>query len=451
MKKLSIRAQLTFWYITLLMIFLSVGVIGSYNAMYNITLNQQQEAMQKGSGFFANAIAEADDIALFFQNETDKKLPEELYFLFFDQNDHPTYGKSRNWMESLPPKLEEFQIFEHNEEHWATYDIPVYKSGEYIGWLRTAVNSTNAQNVLLEMREKGLLAIIPSLILCALGGFFITRWALKPIQKVANTAKEIGAGNFSKRIELKVAKDEIGQLLTEFNHMADNLENVIAREKQFSADASHEIRTPISVIITNAEYALQSNDLKTSQESLVVIIEKCQQMRSMLSQLMMLARENEQAAAMELEPLEINNIIHDIRDERQNRADEKKIQIQLDLENTIMIEADLMLFSRMITNLLDNAIQYGKIEGKILIKTQQDLQKKHAIIEISDDGIGIPQSALPAIFDRFYRVDQSRSDSGSGLGLSFVDFIVKLHKGSISVTSDLDKGTTFIIRLPLAG
>lgn len=151
-----------------------------------------------------------------------------------------------------------------------------------------------------------------------------------------------------------------------------------------------------------------------------------------------------------MERLDISSIISDIADERSPKAEEKNISIHVSSENNIMVNVDLMLLSRMITNLIDNAVQYGNYGGYINIDIYKDLETKSAVILVADNGIGIAESDLPFIFDRFYQADKSRSQSGSGLGLSFVDFIVKLHKGSVTVDSHLGQGTCFKIQLPLA-
>lgn len=449
MKKISIRTRITLWYTALLMIFLAIGVAGSYNAMYDILLEQHRNGMQKGAHNLARMIAKADDPEQFATFEK-RAPPKDVYFVFFNDQNQVKAGQYENWMLDLPKELTEIRTIEHEGLYWFVYDYPVYKNSNEIGWIRTTIDTTATFQALQAMREQGIIFIIPCLLLAALGGFLITRWGLKPIKNIAKAAKEIGAGDLSKRIELDAAKDEIGELLTEFNHMADNLQNVIEREKQFSSDASHEIRTPIAVIITNAEYAIESQNLTTCSQTLALIINKSRQMQQMLSQLMTLARGHEQAQVMELEQLDISNVITDITEERLPKAEEKNITIHVESENEIIVNADLMLLSRMITNLIDNAVQYGRKGGYINIDIYKDKEAKNAVILVVDDGIGIAQNDLPFIFDRFYRVDKSRTQSGSGLGLSFVDFIVKLHKGRITVDSHLGKGTCFKIELPLA-
>lgn len=180
----------------------------------------------------------------------------------------------------------------------------------------------------------------------------------------------------NKRIQQNTAKDELGELLNEFNHMADNLKNVIKREQQFSSDASHEIRTPLAVIITNVEYAIQSQNLETCIQTLELVMNKSQQMQLMLSQLLTLARGHDQSQAMELEPLDIGSIITDIVEERSIRAQEKQITVEVEAEQNVIVSIDLMLFTRMITNLLDNAVQYGHIGGHVTISARRNLIKK---------------------------------------------------------------------------
>lgn len=447
MKKISIRTRITLWYTVLLMIFLVLGVAGSYNAMYDILLEQHRNGMQKGSENLARLIAKSENPNTIFEK---RGPPKDIYFVFFDNENQPIAGKYESWMLELPQELNQINPIENEGENWFIYDNLVYRHGQTIGWTRTIIDTTATFQALQSMRELSIIFIFPCLLLAALGGFLITRWALKPIKNIAKAAKEIGAGDLSKRIELDAAKDEIGELLTEFNHMADNLQNVIEREKQFSSDASHEIRTPIAVIITNAEYAIESKNLAICTQTLELIINKSRHMQQMLSQLMILARGNEQAEAMELERLDISNIIADIAEERSPKAEEKNITIHVSSENNIIVNVDLMLLSRMITNLIDNAVQYGKQGGYINIDIYKDSDAKNAVILVVDNGIGIAESDLPFIFDRFYRADKSRSQLGAGLGLSFVDFIVKLHKGSVTVDSHLGEGTCFKIELPLA-
>lgn len=451
MKKISIRTRITFWYIAMLMIFLYLGVVGSYNAMHNILTEQHRDGMRKGSQMLAEIITKANGGGgLTAVENSDKLLPNDFYYIFFNNNNQIQNGRYEPWMANLPQKPAELSIVQHEGQYWASYDNLVYKNGEALGWTRSTLEMTSTFELLAEMRRRGIIGIIPSLLLSALGGFLITRWALKPIKKIAKTAKEIGAGNFNKRIRLETARDEVGELLIEFNHMADSLQQVIEREKQFSSDASHEIRTPIAVIITNAEYAIQSRDLDTCLQTLELIISKSRHMQQMLSQLLTLARGYEQVEAMELESLDIGNIVADIAEERFMRAQEKQITINTEAEKEVIVKADLMLFSRMITNLIDNAVQYGRCGGHVDISVYRDTDKNTAVILVVDDGIGIAKEQLSLIFNRFYRVDKSRSQAGSGLGLSFVDFIVKLHKGEITVDSHLGKGSCFKIELPLA-
>lgn len=450
MKKMSIRTRITLWYTVVLMIFLYFGVVGSYNATRHLLLQQNEEGMRKGAQMLAEKLiaSDAHNYANFF-TENEKAIPKDLNFIFFNNENNIVYGQYESWMTKLPQQIDQIRMVEHNDQNWASFDSEIYKNGQKIGVTRALINVTPTFLLLEEMQQRGIIAIIPSLLLSALGGFFITRWALKPIKNIAKIAKEIGNGNLNKRIQQNTAKDELGELLNEFNHMADNLQNVIEREQQFSSDASHEIRTPLAVIITNVEYAIQSQNLETCIQTLELVMNKSQQMQLMLSQLLTLARGHDQSQAMELEPLDIGSIITDIVEERSIRAQEKQITVEVEAEQNVIVSIDLMLFTRMITNLLDNAVQYGHIGGHVTISAHRNLIKNQAVILVIDDGIGIASDQLPYIFNRFYRIDKSRSQIGSGLGLSFVDFIVKLLNGNISIDSHPGKGSCFKITLPL--
>ncbi len=276
-----------------------------------------------------------------------------------------------------------------------------------------------------------------------IGVAVIVRYSLRPVDNIAKAVKKLGGGKYDTRISNIYSKDAIGYLAKSFNEMADNVQSAFEREKQFTTDVSHELRTPLAVILTNAEYAEATNDIDTYKKTNAEIISKAHHMQQLITQLLGLARELEQSSMLELAKVDISTILKDIAIEYEDRANDKSISLSYDIEDSLCINADLMLFTRLIFNLLDNAIKYNVEDGTINISACK--QSDNVVIKISDTGIGISESDLPHIFERLYRADKSRTDASYGLGLSFVDMIVRLHKGKIDVVSEKDIGSTFIL------
>jgi signal transduction histidine kinase len=285
------------------------------------------------------------------------------------------------------------------------------------------------------------------MVLMVLGGLFIPGRALRPLKAIAGIAREIGAGDMAKRLILLGKKDEVGELEEAFNEMADNLAETFAREKKFTSDVSHELRTPLAVITANAENAEQSGTIEAYKQANALILQKSRQLQRMIAQLLIFARERDQAETMCVEEVDLRRILADIADEASEWALEKSIAVKTELPEGLLIQADQMLLTRLFLNLLDNAVKYGRGGGWVKIKAEKD--KRRVIVSVSDNGEGIAEADLPHIFKRFYRADKSRSSEGAGLGLSFAEMIVRLHHGNITARSTQGVGTSFVVELPV--
>ncbi len=286
-----------------------------------------------------------------------------------------------------------------------------------------------------------------AVIIAILGMTYITGKAIEPIHKVVDAANSFGSGDYSARVDDIKSMDEVGELAVKFNAMADNIERAFEREKQFTSDVSHELRTPLAVILTNAEYAEQANDIEVYRKTNKEIMKKSVQLQQLITQLLGLAREVEQTTMLETMPIDISSMLLNITDEYFERAEEKNLTFDTEVEKALIVNADLMLMTRLIVNLLDNAVKYNNDGGSVNIKAFK--KGSNAYIQVADTGIGIAESDLPHIFKRLYRVDKARSDGSSGLGLSFVEMIARLHNGRISVESVQGKGSTFTVELPI--
>jgi signal transduction histidine kinase len=230
------------------------------------------------------------------------------------------------------------------------------------------------------------------------------------------------------------------------------IEKAMEDQKRFIADASHELRTPLTALKTSMEVALRSNESSVKKARAIIEenLESVNDMEALTTNLLSLASYDQNGQRLKFEDLELTEIIRKSVEKIKPLAEKKKIRIDLDLKETV-VRGDQDSLERMMIVFLDNAVKYTEKKGKVEVNLSRE--NKYAEINVSDNGRGISEEDLPHIFDRFYRVDQSRCKDdvcGYGLGLSVAKKIIDLHRGSVVVKSELDQGTTFIAKLPLA-
>ena len=297
-----------------------------------------------------------------------------------------------------------------------------------------------------------LLIACPLLIaLALLVGYSITRRAFLPIEEIRRTAETIGAGSdLSARISTERTQGEIRQLAETFNEMFERLETSFEHERQFTSDASHELRTPVAVITSQAEYALLPDATTEEQrEGLEVILEQAGKMSALISQLLLLARADNGTQQLSMAPTDLSLLAEEAAEQCRGSALQRQIRLELEIQPDVIVEGDPESLSRALRNLLENAIQYGRTGG--FVKLNLGMEENSAVCSVQDDGIGISAEDLPRIWQRFYRADPSRNPSGSntGLGLALVKWIVEAHHGSIHAESAPGQGSRFTFRLPL--
>lgn len=292
-----------------------------------------------------------------------------------------------------------------------------------------------------------LLLLVPGyMLLAAVGSMFLAKRALQPIRQISETAKKISEGDLSERIEGVFSKDEVGELADTFNTMLEDLEVSFQRERQFTSDASHELRTPMTVITACVEDAIHTDDPAIRDENIRVIQRENQRMRKIVSQLLMLSRGYEGRYHFQPEELCLWDMAESVCESLSSLAEAKSIRIHNEVPQTYMIYADQSLFTQLLVNLVENAIKYGNEGGNIRITSSDD--ETHYSLCVEDDGIGISEENLPKIFERFYRADKARDRTGSGLGLSIVKWIAELHEGNVTAESELGKGTRMTVTWP---
>ncbi len=286
------------------------------------------------------------------------------------------------------------------------------------------------------------------LILAGGGGVFLARRALAPVERIANTAREIEETDLSRRVDVKT-RDELGSLAGALNQMIERLERAFERQKQFTGDASHELRAPLAVIRAEATLALQkSREAKEYRRSIETVSQEADHMAGVINQLLTLARADAGKEHVKFEPIDLAELIKETCSDVEELFREKGLGINVNVQGAPLVNGDRRSLRRLLLNLLNNAIRYTPGGGDVSATLREETDT--AVVSVSDTGIGIPSNELPHIFKRFYRVDKarSRSEGGSGLGLAICRHIVDIHDGGIEAESQVGKGSAFHVRLP---
>jgi heavy metal sensor kinase len=290
-------------------------------------------------------------------------------------------------------------------------------------------------------------------LIAARGGYWISSRALAPVDEISRTAQRISIENLTDRLQVPQTGDQLQRLSETLNEMLSRLEAAVRRMAQFTADASHELRAPVSLIRTTAEVAVLKRDRPPAEylEALDDILEEAERTSQVVDSLMLLARTDSGKETLECVPLDACAVIRGAAEQGERLARNHGIEFHIDLpQSPHTIQADADALRRALLILMDNAAKYTPRGGSVRVNLSRS--NGFAVASVSDTGIGIAPEDLPRIFDRFWRADKARSreQGGAGLGLSIAKWIVDMHRGSITVQSEMGKGSIFTIQVPLA-
>lgn len=313
------------------------------------------------------------------------------------------------------------------------------------------VPADDAVETLHQFRSYLLMFAPVLLLLAAAVGYWMSRRALSPVDALVRNAKDVSGTNLSSRLPKLETGDELQRLSDTLNEMLDRIESAFLRITQFTADASHELRTPVSLIRTEAELALRrSRGEAEYKESLQHILFEAERTTNLIEQLLRIARADSGRESLHMEPVDLRQTVRSLIEAWQQVAALRELQFTTSIgdENTFVTGDETML-RRLIDILLDNAFKYTPSPGTVGLLLEHDAQS--AIVIIEDSGVGIAEEEQGRIFERFYRVDKARSraQGGTGLGLSIAQWIVTEHGGSIKVESRPGEGARFRIELPM--
>lgn len=317
--------------------------------------------------------------------------------------------------------------------------------------VEVGASTMESERVLRDFSKYLILGLPIVLIMVVAGGLILIKQALLPVERVTDAAREISLQNLSRRLPVINSGDEIEHLTTSLNQMIKRLDEAFQYASRFTADASHELRTPLTVMRGELESAIQDISLdQASRDKIADVLEETVRLAKIVEELFAISRLEAGQGTIERTRFDLSDLVVTTTDQMSLLAEEKKITIECHASDCIEVNGDRSRVKQVVVNLFDNAIKYSPEGGTIWLETR--MEGDWAVFEVADSGAGIPEAALPRIFDRFYRADEMRThrEQGAGLGLSIVRSVCQVHGGSVSASNDKGGGCRITVRLPMA-
>lgn len=348
---------------------------------------------------------------------------------------------------------EGFKTHDNEDEPWRVYRQP-FQFESASGWIQAAQELDPVMTTLSNLQIQIIWGLPLALLLAGIGGYVMAAHSLRPIDHITQTAQAITATDLAQRLHYQGPADEVGRLAQTFDTMLDRLQTAFVRERRFTGDAAHELRTPLAALKGRLGVTLsQLRSPAVYQETLQDMEGQVDRLIRLSNDLLFMARLDQSQFQLQRERIALADLLGAVGDQIRPLADTKHITLDENIPDGLTVSGDLDLLIRLFLNLLDNAIKYTVENGRIIIAAQQTGTK--ASIVITDTGPGIPAEHLPHLFERFYRVEEDRGrhsqnhhKGGAGLGLAIAYEIARTHGGIITVRSELGKGTSFIVQLP---
>ena len=446
MRKISVKLKITLWItllMTILFLFLVAFTLFISRTVLLSSARQQLISTTRNSvgniSFSQGKLSTTEDFS-FYQNG--------VSILVYSQAESLLAGQLPvSFTAKEPFQNGQVRTVEGASISYVVLDLWLPSSWEEGVWVRGLMEAPRNEQTTENLIKIAAIALPVFILLTAVGGYLLVRRAFRPLEQISATAQAMGeAKDLSRRIGLPPGRDEFSRLAQTFDQLFARLERSFEAEKQFTADASHELRTPVSIIKGACEYGLKCDETpEERQETLEMIARQAEKMAQLIGQLLSMTRLDQGTEGARLEPMDLGVLVEGLIRERGYEED----KLFLTVSPGVKVRGDGALLARLTENLVENALKYGNPGGHVWVTVKS--QGEEGILEVRDDGIGIPKDQQEKIWQRFYQVDPSRSDesNGVGLGLSMVRQIAQLHGGTVTLDSVEGIGSAFALHLPL--
>ncbi len=461
---MSIRLKLTLWYTGLL----AFSLLGFSALLYSLIASLLLSAMDD------RLAGQAQDVISLIQSENDPaavllsgrvRLPSidvfaSQYYIQIVQADGRPVQLSENLhnrelpipasvvQEIASGRARAYTVQTSSDARLRVVSVPLVVARRPVGAVQVAQNLAAIEDALRVIRAVMLFGGAFALLLAAIGGAFLARTVLRPVEAITRTAERITlAEDLSQRIPSAGPNDELGRLVKTINSMLARLETLFQAQQRLVADVSHDLRTPLTTIQGNVDLLRRgaADDPEMRAQALQAIGDEAARMRRMVNDLLLLAQADA-GLKLQRQPVEMDTLLLEVYRQAQVMAGDR-INVRLGAEDQALVLGESDRLRQLLLNLVDNALKYTPAGGQVTLTLRR--RAGWVLVTVEDTGIGISPEDLPHIFERHYRADRSRSRSGGhGLGLAIAQWIAQAHGGQIEVTSEVGKGSIFTVRLP---
>lgn len=464
-KRLKVRHtlafRLTLWYAGIFSLSACIAFVFFYFLMTSMFRDQTDRDLYRQAGIFSTIMATdgVEAVKRFADLESQASGEKKIFFrLFYPTGISFSSSNMSYWKDIGVTRAHIEQALRGNSQIYETLTIP--KRAEQVRILYSNIGAgvilqlgQSLENVadFVEAFRKIVAATLAVLVVLSAGfGWFLARRAVSGVQAVTRTARSITARSLKERVPVNTRGDEIDQLATTFNAMLDRIQHLVEGIQEISDNVAHDLKSPITRIRGAAEVVLTTGkDMLEFEQMAASNIEECDRLLDMINTMLMISQTEAGVGELTKADVDIGQIVENACDLFQPMAAEKGVELVCEEIKPATLKGDMPLLQRMVANLIDNAIKYtppgGSVEVSVHVKNHHEIA-----LTVADTGVGISNTDLPHIFERFYRCDPSRSTTGSGLGLSLAKTIAQAHQGRIHVESQSGRGSTFRVLLPHA-